>query len=74
MHRKKVVGMILLLTGITLIALGLVIGFVAPNMVLKKVEESICVNSKDSPGYKRLVSEICVSSMIEILPSATLKR
>ena len=67
-------GIILLLTGITVIVLGLVIGFVAPNMVQKKVQESICVNSKDSPGYKRLVSEICVSSMIEILPSATLKR
>ncbi len=56
MCSKKVAGIALLVTGVILVALGVIIGLLLPNKAQKTVEDNACVDSKDSPGYKRWVS------------------
>lgn len=53
MCSKKVAGVALLITGLVLVILGVIIGLLLPNAAQKKIEESVCVNGKDSPGYER---------------------
>ncbi|KAL9953295.1 hypothetical protein ACROYT_G040691 [Oculina patagonica] len=43
----------MLVTGVILVALGVIIGLLLPNKAQKTVEDNACVDSKDSPGYKR---------------------
>lgn len=56
MCSKKVAGVALLITGLVLVIIGVIIGLLLPNAAQKKIEESVCVNGKDSPGYERWVS------------------
>ena len=60
MCNKKVVGITLLVIGIVLIAIGVIIGLLLPSIAFKEVEKTTCVNSKDSAGYERWVSEMYV--------------
>lgn len=64
MCSKKVAGVALLITGLVLVILGVIIGLLLPNAAQKKIEESVCVNGKDSPGYERWVSVKCILLMI----------
>lgn len=59
MCSKKAAGIALLITGVILVAIGVIIGLLLPSKAQKTVEESTCVNSKDSSGYKRWV---CICS------------
>lgn len=52
MCSKKVAGIALVVNGVILIALGVIVGLLLPNMVLKTIEDLACVNSKESSGYK----------------------
>ena len=56
MCSKKVAGIALFLNGVILVALGVIIGLLLPNMTLEAIEDATCVNSKDSSGYKLWVS------------------
>ncbi|PFX19537.1 uncharacterized protein LOC111338069 [Stylophora pistillata] len=53
MCSKKVAGVALFTAGLILVILGVVFGLLLPSAAQKKIEESVCVNSKDSPGYGR---------------------
>lgn len=53
MCSKKVAGVALLITGLVLVIIGVIIGLLLPNAAQKKIEESVCVNGKGSPGYER---------------------
>lgn len=56
MCSKKTTGIALLVIGFILVALGVIIGLILPNKGQKTIEDSVCVNSKDSSGYERWVS------------------
>ena len=60
MCSKKTSGIALLVTGFILVALGVIIGLMLPNKAQTTVEDNVCVDSKDSPGYDRWVS-LCQS-------------
>lgn len=64
MCSKKVAGVALLITGLVLVIIGVIIGLLLPNAAQKKIEESVCVNGKDNPGYERWVSVQCILLMI----------
>ena len=55
MCSKKTSGIALLVVGFILVALGVIIGLMLPNKVQTTVEDNVCVDSKDSPGYDRWV-------------------
>jgi len=55
MCSKKAGGITLLVIGFILVALGVIIGLVLPNKAQTTVEDNVCVDSKDSPGYDRWV-------------------
>ena len=63
MCSKKVAGVALFTAGLILVILGVVFGLLLPSAAQKKIEESVCVNSKDSPGYGRWVSVLCILLM-----------
>ena len=56
MCSKKVAGVALVITGVVFIAIDIIVGLVLPNAAHKAVEDSTCVNSKESSGYERWVS------------------
>lgn len=56
MCTKKTSGIALLVIGFVLVALGVIIGLILPNKAQTTVEDNVCVDSKDSPGYGRWVS------------------
>ena len=56
MCSKKVAGIALVVTGATLIVIGIIVGVLLPNVAQKATEGQTCVNNEDSPGYKRWVS------------------
>lgn len=56
MCTKKTSGIALLVIGFILVALGVIIGLILPNKAQTTVEDNVCVDSKDSPGYDRWVS------------------
>jgi len=60
MCSKKTSGIALLVIGFILVALGVIIGLMLPNKAQTTVEDNVCVDSKDSPGYDRWVS-LCQS-------------
>jgi len=53
MCSKKTSGIALLVIGFILVALGVIIGLMLPNKAQTTVEDNVCVDSKDSPGYDR---------------------
>ncbi|XP_068682792.1 lysosome membrane protein 2-A-like [Montipora foliosa] len=53
MCSKKVAGIIAVIIGVVLVVIGITLGVVLTNMIQKAVEEEVCVNNKESPGYKR---------------------
>ena len=56
MCSKKVAGIIAVIIGVVLVVIGITLGVVLTNMIQKAIEEEVCVNNKESPGYKRWVS------------------
>ena len=56
MCSKKVTGVALAATGVILIVVGVIVGVLLTNMAQKAVEDTTCVNNKDSSGYKIWVS------------------
>ena len=67
MCSKKIFGIALVVNGVILVALGVILGLLLQNMMLKTIEDSVCVNSKDSSGYKLWVSSILHSIAIASL-------
>ncbi|XP_068729884.1 lysosome membrane protein 2-A-like isoform X1 [Montipora capricornis] len=53
MCSKKVAGIIAVIIGVVLVVIGITLGVVLTNMIQKAIEEEVCVNNKESPGYKR---------------------
>lgn len=60
MCTKKTSGIALLVIGFILVALGVIIGLILPNKAQTTVEDNVCVDSKDSPGYDRWVSLLAI--------------
>ena len=60
MCNKKTSGIALLVIGFILVALGVIIGLILPNKAQTTVEDNVCVDSKDSPGYDRWVSLLAI--------------
>ena len=58
MCNKKAAGIASVITGVVLVVVGIIVGLVLPNTVQKAIEEEVCVNNKESPGYKRWVSYV----------------
>lgn len=73
MCSKKVAGIALTATGVILIVVGVIVGVLLTNMAQKAIEDSTCVNSKDSSGYKRWVSLYITFNTIKIWESGRRK-
>lgn len=56
MCSKKPAGIALVIIGVVLVVVGIIVGLVLSSRVQKATEEEVCVNNKDSSGYKRWVS------------------
>ena len=58
MCNKKAAGIASVITGVVLVVVGIIVGLVLPNTVQKAIEDEVCVNNKESSGYKRWVSYV----------------
>jgi len=66
MCNKKAAGIASVITGVVLVIVGIIVGLVLPNTVQKAIEEEVCVNNQESPGYKRWEGPIEITTKVYI--------